>query len=136
MAVNHLPPPQYPKRHPPVDAPPNAKRVLYCANAGDARGVLSRNGVAQRLTQDHKASDKSEENRIRNAGGIVFRGRVFGTLAISRSLGDHLSYDGLHLKELVIGTPYISRSELNDDDELAIIACDGVSLIFVRQIGS
>ncbi|KAF9038302.1 protein serine/threonine phosphatase 2C [Hymenopellis radicata] len=111
---------------PPVDASPDAKRILYCANAGDARGVLCRNGTATRLTQDHKASDKEEESRIRRAGGIVFRGRVFGTLAISRSLGDHLSYEGLHLKELVIGTPYISRTELNGDDELCIIACDGL----------
>ncbi|KAF8908748.1 phosphatase 2C-like domain-containing protein, partial [Mucidula mucida] len=111
---------------PPVDAPPDTKRILYCANAGDARGVLCRNGTATRLTQDHKASDKEEENRIRRAGGLVFRGRVFGTLAISRSLGDHLSYEGLHLKESVIGTPYISRTELNDDDELCIIACDGL----------
>ena len=113
----------------PID-PSASKKVLYCANAGDARGVLSRNGKAERLTHDHKATDKAEEKRIRNAGGIVFRGRVFGTLAISRSLGDHLSYDGLHLKELVIGTPFVSRTELNDNDEFCIIACDGVSPLY------
>ncbi|KAF9268850.1 PP2C-domain-containing protein [Marasmius fiardii PR-910] len=105
---------------------PNARRVFYCANAGDARAVMCRNGVAARLTQDHKASDEDEKARIRQAGGIVLRGRVLGALAVSRSLGDHVRYEGLRLKDYVIGTPYTSKTELNDGDEFCIIACDGL----------
>ncbi|THV05055.1 protein serine/threonine phosphatase 2C [Dendrothele bispora CBS 962.96] len=104
----------------------DARRVLYVANAGDARGVLSRKGTAVRLTKDHKPTDENERERICDAGGIVIRGRVFGTLAVSRSLGDHLSYDGLHLKDFVIGIPHTSKTVLNDGDEYCIMACDGL----------
>ncbi|KAK0242007.1 phosphatase 2C-like domain-containing protein [Armillaria nabsnona] len=113
--------------------PENAKRVLYCANAGDARAVLCRNGTAIRLTQDHKVTDPSEGSRIRQAGGVIMRGRVFGTLAVSRSLGNHISYDGIRMKQYVISTPYTSRTELTDEDEFCIIACDGLWDVITDQ---
>ncbi|KAK1232297.1 hypothetical protein PQX77_004548 [Marasmius sp. AFHP31] len=112
---------------------PKAHRVLYCANAGDARAVLCRNGTATRLTQDHKATDEDEKARIRGAGGIVLRGRVMGALAVSRSLGDHIRYEKIKMKDYVIGEPFISRTELNKDDEFCIIACDGLWDVITDQ---
>lgn len=55
------------------------RRVLYAANAGDARAVLCRGGEALRLTYDHKGSDAQESKRIIDAGGFVMNNRVNGT---------------------------------------------------------
>lgn len=97
------------------------RRVLYCANAGDARGVLCRSGRAVRLTYDHKGTDKQEAKRIMDAGGFVMSGRVNGVLAVTRSLGDS------SMKEYVVGAPYTTETDLSDEDEFMILACDGVS---------
>jgi len=103
-----------------VIPPSTARRVLYCANAGDARGVLCRAGKAVRLTYDHKGSDKQEAKRIIDAGGFVMSGRVNGVLAVTRSLGDS------SMKEFVVGAPYTTETELCDEDEFLILACDGL----------
>ncbi|KAF5354723.1 hypothetical protein D9756_005273 [Leucocoprinus leucothites] len=100
--------------------PSSSRRVLYCANAGDARGVLCRNGKAVRLTYDHKGSDRQEAKRITDAGGFVLSGRVNGVLAVTRSLGDS------SMKEFVVGAPYTTETELCDEDEFLILACDGL----------
>ena len=107
---------------------PNLRRVLYCANAGDARGVLCRGGKAIRLTYDHKGSDKQEAKRIMDAGGFVMSGRVNGVLAVTRSLGDS------SMKEFVVGSPYTTETELYDEDEFVILACDGVSSILALNM--
>ncbi|KIK67432.1 hypothetical protein GYMLUDRAFT_37555 [Collybiopsis luxurians FD-317 M1] len=105
----------------PVRVPPeNSRRILYCANAGDARGVLCRAGKAVRLTYDHKGSDKQEAKRITDAGGFVMGGRVNGVLAVTRSLGDS------SMKEFVVGAPFTTETELCDEDEFLILACDGL----------
>jgi protein phosphatase PTC1 len=98
------------------------RRVLYVANAGDARGVLCRGGRALRLTYDHKGTDKQEAKRIMDSGGFVMSGRVNGVLAVTRSLGDS------SMKDFVVGAPYTTETELVDDDEFLILACDGVRL--------
>ncbi|KAF9237541.1 protein serine threonine phosphatase 2C [Melanogaster broomeanus] len=100
--------------------PPTVRRVLYSANAGDARGVLCRAGKAVRLTYDHKGSDKQEAKRITDAGGFVMSGRVNGVLAVTRSLGDS------SMKEFVVGSPYTTETQLCDDDEFVVLACDGL----------
>lgn len=108
----------------PIDViipPADARRVLYVANAGDARGVLCRDGQAVRLTYDHKGSDRQEAKRIMDAGGFVMSGRVNGVLAVTRSLGDP------SMKEFVVGAPYTTKTVLGEQDEFLVLACDGVS---------
>ncbi len=79
---------------------------IYAANAGDARIVLGHAGKAHRLTQDHRTDDPEEVKRIEESGGFVFKGRVLGILAVTRSLGDHC------MKEYVIAKPYTSEKNI------------------------
>lgn len=62
----------------PKDSGAGLRKVLYAANAGDARAVLCRGGEALRLTYDHKGSDPQETRRIQNAGGYMMNNRVNG----------------------------------------------------------
>lgn len=97
------------------------RKVLYSANVGDSRVVLVSNLGAKRLSYDHKASDQSEATRVHNSGGIIFGGRVFGSLILSRALGDFA------LKKYgVICTPHINKHFVTERDKYAIIASDGV----------
>lgn len=69
--------------------------TVHSANAGDARIVLGHNrGEAFRLTRDHRTDDPEEVQRIEGSGGFMFKGRVLGVLAVTRSLGDHWYDDG------------------------------------------
>lgn len=96
------------------------KRMLYTANAGDARAVLGRGSSAIRLSFDHKASTPEEQKRIGEAGGFVAAKRVNGVLSVARALGDHA------MKNVIIADPHVSEYELSDDDTFVILACDGL----------
>lgn len=61
---------------------------LFVANTGDSRTVLSRKGVASRLSNDHKPNRPDEAQRVRDTGGFVIHGRIMGELAVSRAFGD------------------------------------------------
>ncbi|KAL1942100.1 hypothetical protein VTO73DRAFT_6630 [Trametes versicolor] len=100
--------------------PSEVRRVLYCANVGDARGVLCRAGKAMRLTYDHQASDKREAARIEKEGGTIEDGRVDGMLIPTRALGDP------EMNHYVTSNPYTTEIELGDSDEVLILACDGL----------
>ncbi|KAJ2801740.1 mgpp2cl-1, protein phosphatase 2C-like protein 1, partial [Coemansia guatemalensis] len=64
--------------------------------------------------------DSHEIERISEAGGYVFNGRVNGILAVTRALGDS------SLKQFVIGNPFTTETDLDDEDDLLILACDGL----------
>lgn len=110
---------------------------IVCANAGDSRAVLYRDGRAIALSQDHKPNDEKERRRILAAGGQIneaphARGtqfRINGSLNLSRSIGD-LEYKQRHdlppEKQVVCATPDIVTMELKPQDSFLVIACDGV----------
>ena len=54
----------------------------------------------------------------------MFKGRVLGVLAITRSLGDHC------MKQYVVAEPYVSEKTIklssNDHPSFLILACDGL----------
>ncbi|GMH17357.1 hypothetical protein Nepgr_019198 [Nepenthes gracilis] len=97
---------------------------LHVANVGDCRAVLSRNGLATRLTNDHHPNREDERSRIEGSGGYVeFRygaWRVQGFLAVSRAIGD------LHLKQWITSEPEISKVQLTPDCQFLIVASDGL----------
>ncbi|XP_076941622.1 putative protein phosphatase 2C 14 [Bidens hawaiensis] len=99
-------------------------KELFVSNLGDCRAVISKNGKAECLTKDHKASQDDERKRIQDKGGYVelHRGtwRVHGVLAVSRSIGD------AHLKDWVSGEPETKILPLTDDLEYLILASDGL----------
>ena len=71
---------------------------------------------------------KEEAERIRNSGRIVFCGRMFGQLALSRALGDFsLKPHGL------IATPSVSYHMVNENDLYVIMASDGVWDVLKEQ---
>jgi serine/threonine protein phosphatase PrpC len=85
---------------------------ITTANVGDSRVVLGIGDANQvytskRLTHDHRVDDPIEIERIQRAGGFLFRNRVLGILAVTRSIGDHV------LKDFVIAHPYVHELRLN-----------------------
>jgi serine/threonine protein phosphatase PrpC len=103
--------------------------TIYVANAGDSRCILSREGRAIELSQDHKPELPGEHDRIIKAGGMVEDGRVMGNLNLSRSIGD-LEYKktpGIPQKDqMITAYPEIKIDQLTARDEFIVLACDGV----------
>jgi len=100
----------------------NGKRFLYCANVGDTRSILiKKNNKILKLSYDDRVSDRKEKERIIKQGGIIFNGRIYGQLMLSRCFGDW------SIKEYgVIVLPHVARIELTSDDLYLILATDGV----------
>jgi len=97
------------------------RKTFYCANIGDTRCILVTSNGSKRLSYDHKCTDETEVARIRKIGGVVFNGRVFGQLALSRALGDHAMK-----KYGVICTPHINKHLVSEKDRWIVICSDGV----------
>ncbi|MBA0680776.1 hypothetical protein Goari_012458 [Gossypium aridum] len=97
---------------------------LIVSNAGDCRAVMSRGGVAEPLTSDHRPSREDEKSRIETSGGYVdlCRGvwRIQGSLAVSRGIGDQ------HLKQWVISEPETKIIGIKPECEFLILASDGL----------
>ncbi|KAJ4969787.1 hypothetical protein NE237_002886 [Protea cynaroides] len=100
------------------------KGDLVVSNAGDCRAVLSRGGIAEALTSDHRPSRVDEKERIEALGGFVDRHhgvwRLQGSLAVSRGIGDR------SLKQWVIAEPETNILKIRPECEFLILASDGL----------
>ncbi|CAL5424605.1 unnamed protein product [Camellia sinensis] len=100
------------------------KGNLVVSNAGDCRAVMSRGGIAEALTSDHRPSREDEKERIEASGGYVdcCHGiwRIQGSLAVSRGIGDR------HLKQWVTAEPETKILRIEPDLEFLILASDGL----------
>uniref|UniRef100_A0A0D9ZMR7 protein-serine/threonine phosphatase n=1 Tax=Oryza glumipatula TaxID=40148 RepID=A0A0D9ZMR7_9ORYZ len=121
---------------------------IVVGNAGDARCVISRNGQAIALSNDHKPNFPEETQRIVAAGGSVSfsRGshRVNNGIAVSRAIGIAYMFVGGDLsyknnkklrpeQQLLTCSPEIRADQLTDDTEFLVIACDGVWDVLANQ---
>eukprot|EP00168_Porphyra_purpurea_P006228 TRINITY_DN1765_c0_g1_i1.p1 TRINITY_DN1765_c0_g1~~TRINITY_DN1765_c0_g1_i1.p1 ORF type:complete len:381 (-),score=89.91 TRINITY_DN1765_c0_g1_i1:548-1690(-) len=118
---------------------------LVCFNVGDSRVVLGRRGgtIAEPLSVDHTPVHPEEADRIKKAGGFVKDNRVMGKLATSRSLGDmdYKEHRSIHFPPtmqgehgpLVTATPDITRVALEEGDDFAILACDGLWSVMANK---
>ena len=99
----------------------NGKNVIYSANIGDTRAILFSEKNYKRLSYDHRATDPNESNRIIKNGGVVFAGRVYGSLMLSRAFGDW------ELKNYgVISDPHVTKTVMGEGDKFLVMATDGV----------
>ncbi|PIA64240.1 hypothetical protein AQUCO_00100020v1 [Aquilegia coerulea] len=96
---------------------------IIVANCGDSRAVLCRGKEPMPLSVDHKPNREDEYARIEAAGGKVIQWnghRVFGVLAMSRSIGDR------YLKPWIIPDPEVTFIPRAKEDECLILASDGL----------
>lgn len=65
--------------------------TLHVVNLGDSRTVVvDASGHVIFATEEHQPTNQRESARITEAGGFVQNGRIGGSIAVSRALGDHI----------------------------------------------
>jgi len=97
------------------------KRIFYSANIGDSAIFLLNDKKASKISFDHKCLDVNENERIKSSGGVIFGGRVFGQLNLTRALGDF----GLK-KYGVCPIPHITKHIIESNDTYIVIGSDGI----------
>jgi len=103
------------------------KDTIYCANAGDSRGVLCEGELAIAMSEDHKPESEGEKARIEKCGGQVKKGRINGKLAVSRGFGDLPYKDQETLKEkFVTVEPEVKTFTITKNTKFMLLACDGL----------
>jgi serine/threonine protein phosphatase PrpC len=103
--------------------------IVYVANAGDSRAVLSKGKLAIELSADHKPDMENEKRRIIKAGGVVEDGRVEGNLNLSRALGDLHYKTNKTLKpeeQMISAEPEIKALKIEKTFEFIVMGCDGI----------
>lgn len=105
------------------------------ANTGDCRAVLSRKGEAINMSIDHRPIYPSERKRVEELGSFITHdGYLDGVLSVSRALGDwDIKRRPGRTPSPLIPDPDILHCELTEDDELLIMACDGVWDVMTSQ---
>ena len=97
-----------------------APTLVSVAHLGDARAIIvKRDGSVSPLTCDHKPTERSELDLLKDGRAYVASGRLSSHLAVSRAIGD-FRVDG------VSRTPDVATHEIGPDDIRLVLACDGV----------
>jgi len=124
--------------------------MVYVANVGDSRALLSMNAGAHtvQITQDHRPEEESEKKRIQDAGGKIYRTQTFakaaqspeekdlyvlgpfrvfpGRLSVSRTFGDieakRERFGGN--PNVVICEPEIKSFKIKEQHDFLLIGCN------------
>jgi len=111
--------------------------VIYTAHVGDCRAVIGhRGGSITQLTEDHNITNQVERERVKSL--ISTEGYVKG-LMVTRSLGNYtrslLGEDVLMQKvEGQISDPCFNESVIDDNDEILVIASDGLYEVMSNDV--
>jgi serine/threonine protein phosphatase PrpC len=117
---------------------------IVCANAGDSRAVLCRDGKCIELSKDHKPSLPHERKRILAAGSTVTAQKTQGrvvyrvnhALSLSRAIGDFAEKKNSRLgpeAQAVTAVPEVIHSDRSPKDEFIVMACDGIWDVMTSQ---
>ena len=94
---------------------------LTIANLGDSVATLVRKDSSwKKLNEEHTPDRPDERMRIENSNGTVFCNRIRGDLGVSRAFGN------IEMKDLVISEPEGQTWPLSSNDDLLILASDGL----------
>jgi serine/threonine protein phosphatase PrpC len=96
-----------------------ANSTIYSANVGDSRIVIIDETSATRVSKDHHVDDPEEQAAVLGRGGLIFNGRVNGSLMLTRTIGDGSMADALSAE------PHLHEAPWSEDLKL-VLACDGV----------
>lgn len=108
---------------------------VFVANCGDCRCVLSDQGSAQDLSNDHNIERATPEEiqRILNSGGTITPDKRVtvagapGRLATTRSLGDYWAKpQGPPEKHIISGLPEIRVVPRSPSQQYLVLASDGI----------
>eukprot|EP01116_Phalansterium_solitarium_P024318 TRINITY_DN8882_c0_g1_i1.p1 TRINITY_DN8882_c0_g1~~TRINITY_DN8882_c0_g1_i1.p1 ORF type:complete len:1066 (+),score=278.98 TRINITY_DN8882_c0_g1_i1:240-3437(+) len=113
-------------------AQPGSLGTMYVANVGDSEAIIAKRSGAgfefEQLSHKHKPKDASERDRVKAAGGMIIMGRVMGTLAVARAIGDRdykAPWNGV-TENFVSAEPFVRKLELAQEHEFVILSCDGL----------
>lgn len=91
------------------------------ANVGDSLAtVVKKDGSWSQMSIEHLATNQDEKERIKLADGIIMHDRVNGSLNVTRAFGD------IEHKDCIIPEPDCQTMQLSDNDDLLILASDGI----------
>ncbi|CAD8142770.1 unnamed protein product [Paramecium pentaurelia] len=99
---------------------------IVSINCGDSRAILSRQGEAINLTEDHKPNIPAEQARIKRKGGGEIIGGRLGNLAVSRAFGD-FSEKKKFKKNVITPKPDVRVTKIDyRTDEFILLCSDGI----------
>lgn len=101
---------------------------LTVANIGDSIATLVRtDGSWQQMNEEHTPKLQKERARIQRSQGVLLGDRINGMLSVSRAFGN---YD---VKNVVISEPDCVSVPLSADDDLLVLASDGLHRAYSQE---